>query len=350
LAIKVERANAPIRGKMKAWILEKQAKIEEKPLRLEELPTPHPKDDEIRIKISACGICRTDIHIAEGDLPLRKSPLILGHEIVGLVDEVGKDVKNFKVGSRAGIAWLNGACGKCKFCLSGRENLCPEAKFTGWNVDGGYTEYTTVPANFALKLGERLSLVELAPLMCPGIAGYRAFRLTQAQKGQILGLYGFGPTASYVLQVAKFSGVETFVITRSGKNRSAAKELGASWVGSYEDEIPYKLDAGIIFPPAGNLVEFALSQLDSGARLVLAPVTSTPIEIKDYNHIWMERSIISLANISRKDGAEFLKIAEEINIKTKLETFDFDELPEILIRAKQGKVDGNAVVKVAEQR
>jgi propanol-preferring alcohol dehydrogenase len=333
---------------MKAWILEKQAKIEEKPLRLEEVPTPHPKDNEIRIKIFACGVCRTDIHIAEGDLPLRKSPLILGHEVVGIVDEIGKDVKDFKLGNRAGVAWLNSACEKCKFCLSHRENLCSEAKFTGWNVDGGYAEYITVPADFALKLGERLSFVEIAPLMCPGIAGYRAFRLTQAQKGQRLGLYGFGPTASYVLQVAKFLGVETFVITRSEKNRNAAKELGADWIGSYDDNLPYKLDAGIIFPPAGNLVEIALSQLDSGARLVLAPVTSTPIEIKDYNHIWMERSIISLANIAREDGIEFLKIADEINIKTKLETFDFSQIPEALINAKHGKVNGNAVIKVAE--
>jgi propanol-preferring alcohol dehydrogenase len=333
---------------MKAWVLEKQARIEEKPLRLAEVPTPHPKDNEIRIKIYACGVCRTDIHIAEGDLPLRKSPLILGHEIVGIVDEVGKDVKDFKLGDRAGVAWLNSACGECKFCLSDRENLCPEAEFTGWNVDGGYAEYTTVLANFAFKLGENLSFVELAPLMCPGIAGYRAFRLTQAQKGQKLGLYGFGPTASYVLQVARFLGVETFVITRSEKNRNAAKGLGADWVRGYEDKLPCKLDGGIIFPPAGNLVEFALSQLDSGARLVLAPVTSTPIEIKDYNHIWMERSIISLANITREDGIEFLKIAEEINIKTKLEAFDFDELPETLIKAKHGKVDGNAVIKIAE--
>jgi propanol-preferring alcohol dehydrogenase len=334
--------------KMKAWLLEKQAKIEEKPLRLAEVPTPHAKDNEIRIKVFACGVCRTDIHIAEGDLPLRKSPLVLGHEMVGIVDEVGKDVKNFNHGDRAGVAWLNSACGKCKFCLSHRENLCPEAKFTGWNVDGGYAEYTTIPADFAFKLGEKLSFVELAPLMCPGIAGYRAFRLTQTLKGQRLGLYGFGPTASYVLQVAKFLGVETFVITRSEKNREAAKELGADWAGSYEDKLPCKLDAGIVFPPAGNLVEFALSQLDSGARLVLAPVTSTPIEIKDYNNIWMERSIISLANISRKDGAGFLKIADEINIKTKLETFDFDELPETLIRVKQGKAQGNTVIKIAE--
>ncbi len=334
--------------KMKAWILEKQANIEERPLKLVELPTPNTKDNEIRIKISACGVCRTDIHIAEGDLPLIKSHLILGHEIVGIVDEIGNEVKNFKVGSRAGAAWLNSACGNCKFCLSGRENLCPSAKFTGWNVNGGYAEYTTIPEDFALHLSQKLPFAELAPLMCPGIAGYRAFRLTQIQKGHKLGLYGFGPTASYVLQIAKFLGVETFVITRSEKNREIARELEADWTGSYEDEIPCKLDAGIIFPPAGNLVEFALSQLDWGGKLVLAPVTMTPIGIKDYNHIWMERSIISLANISRKDGIEFLKIADEINIKTKIATFDFNELPQALIRVKQGKVNGNAVIRVTE--
>ena len=333
---------------MKAWILERQARIEEKPLKLVEFPAPRPKDNEIRIKIYACGICRTDIHIAEGDLPMKKSPLILGHEIVGIVDEIGKEVRNFKLGDRVGAAWLNSACGECKFCLSGKENLCPSAKFTGWDVNGGYAEYATIPGDFAFTLGQSLSFVELAPLMCPGIAGYRAFRLTQIQKGHKLGLYGFGPTASYVLQVARFSGTEVFVVTRSKKGRNTAKESGANWVGSYEDKLPCKLDAGIVFPPAGNLVEFALSQLDSGGRLVLAPVTMTPIEIKDYSHIWMERSIVSLANISRRDGIEFLKIADKINIKTKLEVFDFNELPEILVNAKYGKVNGNAVIRIAE--
>ncbi len=331
---------------MQAWILEKQAKVDGKPLRLAEIPAPHPEDKGIRIKIAACGVCRTDIHIAEGDLPLRRSPLVLGHEIVGVVDEVGKEVKGFKHGDRAGLTWLNSTCGKCKFCLSGRENLCRQAKFTGWDVDGGFAEYITVSEDFAFKLSGKLPFTELAPLMCPGIAGYRAFRLAQLEKGQRLGLYGFGPTASYVLQVAEFLGIEAFVITRSEKNRKAARELGVSWAGSYEDEIPCKLDAGIVFPPAGNLVELALTQLDSGGRLVLAPVTSTPIEIKDYNHIWMERSVISLANIAREDGVEFLKIADEIDIKTKAEVFDFNELPEVLVRVKQGKISGNAVIKI----
>ena len=333
---------------MKAWILEKQAKIEEKPLRLEETPTPHPKDNEIRIKIFACGICRTDIHIAEGDLPLRKSPLILGHEIVGIVDEVGKEVNNFKRGDRAGVSWLNSSCGKCDFCLSGKENLCPDAKFTGWDANGGYAEYTTLSGDFAHHLGENLSFVELAPLMCAGIVSYRALRLTETKRGDKLGLFGFGPAARYVLQVAKFLGIETIVITRSEKNRKAAQELGASWVGDYEDKLPYKLGAGIIFPPAGNLVSFALSQLKSDGKLVLGAVYMTPIEIKDYNLIWMERSIKSLANVTRQDGVEFLRMVEKIPIKTEIEVFPVEKLQDALILTKKGKVKGNAVVKFAD--
>jgi propanol-preferring alcohol dehydrogenase len=332
---------------MRAWILDKQAQIEDMPLRLEEIPTPEPSDQEIRIKINACGICRTDIHIAEGDLPLKKTPLILGHEIVGIVDKIGKNVKAFKAGDRAGVAWLNHACGSCKFCLSNKENLCPQSTFTGWSADGGYAEYTVLDGNFAFHLAENLSFEEIAPLLCPGIAGYRSLKLTETKKGEIVGLYGFGPTASYVLQIAKHLGLEVFVITRSQKNRDAARELGADWTGTYEDKPPALLDAGIIFPPAGNLVEFALSQLDSNGRLILAPVYMTPIEIKDYNHIWLERSIKSLAHISREDGREFLKIAAEIKIKTEIESFPFEKLADILPLVKHGKIKGNAVIKIA---
>jgi len=188
--------------------------------------------------------------------------------------------------------------------------------------------------------------VETAPLMCPGIAGYRALKLTEAKKGDKLGLYGFGPAASYVIQVAKYSEIETYVVTRSEKNKNWATRLGADWVGGYEDEIPGKFDAAIIFPPAGNLVELALSQLDSGGKLVLAAVYMTPIEVKDYNHMWMERSVKSLANITRQDGREFLAIAAKVGIKTEIEVFSFDELPQVLILAKGGKVKGNPVIKI----
>jgi propanol-preferring alcohol dehydrogenase len=331
---------------MKAWILENQAPVEKIPLALKDLPDPHPKAHEIRIKNVACGVCRTDIHIAEGDLPLKKIPLVLGHEIVGIVDETGEKVSNFKIGDRAGIAWLNSTCGKCRFCLSDKENLCPNAHFTGWDDNGGFAEFSVISADFAFHLAEKQSFIESAPLMCPGIAGYRAFRLTELQEGDKLGIYGFGPTAAYVLQVAKHKNIEVYVITRSNINKKAANELGASWVGGYEDKIPVRLDGGIIFPPAGDLVPFALSQLDSGAKLVLGPVTMSPIEIKDYNLIWQERSIVSLAHISRKDGVEFLQIANDIKIKTSIDVFSFEDLPEVLIRVKHGKINGNAVIEI----
>jgi len=334
--------------KMKAWLLENQAPIEEKPLVLKALPDPEPKGYEIRIKNIACGVCRTDIHVAEGDLPLKKSPLILGHEVVGIVDKIGEQVSNFKIGDRAGIAWLNSTCGTCKFCLADRENLCPNAHFTGWDADGGFAEFSIISAEFAIPLGEKQTFIELAPQMCPGIAGYRAFRLTELKSGEKLGLYGFGPTATYVLQVAKHKNIQVYVITRNEKNQQSAIELGATWVGGYDDKIPTKLDGGIIFPPAGNLVPFALSQLDSGANLVLGPVTMSPIEIKDYNLIWQERSIISLAHISRKDGIEFLQLADDINMKASIDVFPFADLPEVLIQVKHGKVNGNAVIQIAK--
>jgi propanol-preferring alcohol dehydrogenase len=331
---------------MRAWILDRQAEIEERPLRLEEIPVPEPSDHEIRIKVHACGICRTDIHVAEGDLPLKKSSLILGHEVAGIVEKVGKDVTSFKVGNRAGVAWLNHACGGCDLCLSGLENLCTSALFTGWDVDGGYAEYTVLDGDFAYHLADNLAFEELAPLLCPGIAGYRSLKLTETKNGQKIGLYGFGPTASCVLQVAKHLGLEVFVVTRSQKNRDAAEQVGADWVGSYEDKPPIPFDAGIIFPPAGNLVEFALSQLKANGRLILAPVYMTPIEINNYNNIWLERSVKSLAHITRQDGREFLRIAGQINIKTQFESFGFEELAEVLPLVKHGKVNGNAVIKI----
>jgi propanol-preferring alcohol dehydrogenase len=332
---------------MKAWILENQKPIEKKPLVLKEVPDPHPKAHEIRIKNIACGVCRTDIHVAEGDLPPKKLPLILGHEVAGIVDEIGEEVSLFKIGDRAGIAWINSTCGRCKFCLSDRENLCPHAHFTGWDANGGFAEFSVVSSDFAFHLGEKQPFVELAPMMCPGIAGYRAFRLTELQPRGKLGLYGFGPTATYVLQVAKHKHIEVYVITRSEKNRRLANGLGANWVGGYEDKLPALLDAGIIFPPAGNLVSHALSQLESGGRLVLGPVTMTPIEIKDYNLIWQERSVMSLAHITRRDGVEFLKIADQETFQAPIEVFPFPDLQEVLIQVKHGKVNGNAVIKIA---
>ena len=333
---------------MKAWIIEEQKPVEKYPLKLVEIPDPHPGPGQIRIKVVACGVCRTDAHIAEGDLPLHKRPVVPGHEIVGIVDEIGEGVKRFKIGDRAGVTWLNYACGTCKYCRAGKENICENAKFTGWDVDGGYAEYHVVDERFALHLPEDRSFEELAPWMCPGVAGYRAFKLTGLSKGQKLGLYGFGPSATYILQVAKHLGIEVFVITRSEKNKEAAMKLGADWVGGYEDKLPVKLDGSILFPPVGKLVAFALSQLDKGGRLVLGPVTMTPVVIDDYDLLWHERHIVSLANVSREDGKEFIEIASKIDIKMDIEVFTFEGAPEALIKTRHSKQRGTAVLKIVE--
>lgn len=332
---------------MKAWVLEKQGKVETKPLIKKEIPIPKVKKNEIRIKIKATGICRTDLHVIEGDLPLHKKFVIPGHQIVGIVEEIGQDVTSFKEADRAGAAWLYSSCGSCKFCVSGRENLCGDAKFTGWDTDGGYTEFIVLDADFAYHLGDNHSSVEQVPFMCAGITGYRGYRLAKIKEGEKLGFFGFGPTASFILQIAKAKNIECFVVTRSKHNRNSAKELKADWVGDYNDKFPVKLDAAIFYPPAGELISNTLSLLLPGGRLILSPIYMSPIEIKNYTSLlWMERSIKSVANVTRRDGTEFLKIADELQIKSRIELFDFDNIPEALIKVSKGEINGTAVVEL----
>jgi propanol-preferring alcohol dehydrogenase len=334
---------------MRAWILEEHASVEERPLKLVEVPAPHPQDDEIRVKVVACGVCRTDIHIAEGDLPLRKSPIIMGHEIVGVVDEVGENVERFSEGDRAGVYWLHSSCGKCKYCLSGRENYCPEIQCVGWDQDGGYAEYVTVPAAYALPLNDvQMDALEIAPLMCPGIAGYAAIKLTEVQKGDKLGLYGFGPTAYCVLKVAHSMGIEVYVSTRSRKNIEAARREGARWAANAaKEKMPCRLDAAILFPPAGKLVEPVLSQLERGGILVMAPVSASPITIEDYSENLWGREIRTLYNLTRTDAEEFFCIVDRLGLKVGTSVFSFEELPDVLVLVKQGKLpEPNAVVEI----
>jgi propanol-preferring alcohol dehydrogenase len=334
---------------MRAWILEAQAKVEERPVRLVEVPTPHPEADEVRIQVVACGLCRTDIHIAEGDLELAKTPIILGHEVVGIVNEVGENVQRFREGDRAGVYWLHSTCGRCKYCLSGRENYCPEIQCTGWDADGGFAEYLTVPAAYALPLNNvRMDALEIAPLMCPGIAGYAAFKLTEVQEGDRLGLYGFGPTAHCVLKVAQARGIQVYVSTRSPKNIEAARREGARWAANTATEqMPCELDAAILFPPAGKLVEPALAQLERGGILVMAPVSSSPITIEDYSGNLWGRDIRTLYNLKRSDAEEFFAIVDQLDLRVGTSAFPFDELPDALVLAKQGKLpQPNAVIEV----
>ncbi len=335
---------------MKAWILEQQAPVEERPLRLADVPEPLLHDDEIRVRVLACGVCRTDIHIAEGDLPLKKSPLILGHEIVGIVAEVGRDVTRFRAGDRAGVYWLHSTCGHCKYCLSGRENYCPEIQCTGWDVDGGFAETAIAVAAYAVPLDDsRLTSVEIAPLMCPGIAGYAAFKLAGVQQGDRLGLYGFGPTAYYVLKVAQFLGIEVYVSTRSQRHIEEARQAGAVWAGNAaQEQMPAKLDAAMIFPPAGQLVEPALSQVQRGGTLVMAPVSASPITVTHYSETMWGRDMRTLYHLKRSDAEEFFGLVNSLDLRLGVQVFPFEAAPEALLLAKTGRLtQPNAVIEVS---
>jgi propanol-preferring alcohol dehydrogenase len=337
---------------MRAWILERQANIESKPLKLVELPDPHPKENQIRIKVLFCGICRTDIHIAEGDLPLKKSPIILGHEAVGVVDEVGKSTRRFRVGEKVGVYWLHSACGQCKHCRAQRENYCPEFKATGWDADGGFAEYLTIPERNAVSIdGISLNPDEIAPLLCPGVAGYAAFNLAGIQKGEKLGLYGFGPTAHCVLKVAQALGIESYVSTRSRKNIERAIKEGATWVGNTTNEVlPFKLDAAIIFPPAGNLVEPALTYVEKGGCVVLAPVSSSQIRIEDYSNNFWGRSLKTLYHVKKSHAEAFFEIVRDLGLEIRVgvRVYPFEDLPDVLIQVKVGELgQPNAVIQVA---
>jgi propanol-preferring alcohol dehydrogenase len=274
---------------MKAWIVEEQKNIEDKPVKLVELPVPEPGENEIRIKITHCGICRTDLHIAEGDIPLSKKHVVPGHEIVGVVDKVGPGAKKYKIGDRVGVSWLYWTCGKCKYCLRGDENYCPHIKRTGYDVDGGFEEYIVVNEDFAFDLRNiELPSEDLAPIMCPGITGHYAFRISGVREGERLGMLGFGTTAYYILRVAKSLDIEVYISTRSEEHERIAKKYGADWVGNLANEdFPHKVDAFIFFPTAGNLVERALENTVPAATLVLGAVTMTPITISNYTaNLW----------------------------------------------------------------
>jgi propanol-preferring alcohol dehydrogenase len=336
---------------MRAWLLDKQRPVEEWPLKLAHIPTPHAKENEIRLKILACGICRTDIHIAEGDLPLKKAPLVLGHEIVGIVDEVGEHVTRFHMGEKAGVYWLNHTCGQCKYCLKQQENYCPAIQCTGWDTHGGFAEYITIAESYALSLEEiELEPFKIAPLLCPGIAGFAAFNLTSLQKGDKLGLYGFGPTAYFVLQVAQSMGIETYVSTRSAKNIDHARKAGAEWAANAAiEKMPVQLDAAIIFPPAGALVEPVLSEVIIGGTVVLAPVSMSPIAIGNYSRNLWGRSIKTLYHLKRSDAEGFLKHIRGLDLDVGTKMFPFEVLPDALVLAKQGRMKKpNAVLAIGE--
>jgi len=310
---------------------------------------PVAREDELLVRVSACGICRTDLHVVEGELPVRLSSVVPGHQIVGRVAAIGSHVKDFAVDDRVGVAWLNRTCGKCKYCLTGRENLCEHALFTGWSVNGGYAEYAVVPASFAYRIPGDFEDVQAAPLLCAGIIGYRCLRLTgligNEWEGARLGIYGFGAAGHICIQLARARGSEVYVCTRDRERHQAlAHELGATWVGDTAEDPPVKLDTAIIFAPAGELVPAVLKALAKGGALVLGGIHMSPIPSFDYSLIYGERTIRSVANNTRADGREFLLEAARIPVRTHVQTFAFEQVNEALTALKHDAIRGAGVV------
>ena len=332
---------------MKAMLLKAPGPIASDPLRLSDVDAPQPGPGEVGVRVAACGLCHTDLHIIEGELPSHKLPLVPGHQVVGTVDRLGEGVTKLKSGDRVGIAWLHSACGQCQFCQAGRENLCPYAQFTGYDVDGGYAQYAIVPEDFAYPLPHALSDIQAAPLLCAGIIGFRALRQSEIKPSQRLGLYGFGASAHLTIQVAVHWGCEVYVFTRSAHHQELALRLGARWVGRAEDAAPAKLDAAIIFAPAGSIVPLALAALERGGTLALAGIYMSQIPPLDYaTHLYYEKTLRSVANATRQDGSDFLRLAAEIPVRTAVEVFPLAEANWALRLLKEGKIQGAGVLAV----
>jgi propanol-preferring alcohol dehydrogenase len=342
---------------MRALVLHRQDSIEKRPLACEETAVPAPAAGEVLVRVRACGVCRTDLHVVEGDLPLRRSPIVPGHQVVGEVvaaaEGAGPLPAGLRPGERVGVAWLRRTCGECSYCRRGRENLCDRAEFTGWTADGGFAEYTVVPADFAYRLPVGFSDLEAAPLLCAGIIGYRALRLTglgersEAWRGARLGLFGFGAAGHVAIQLARFRGADVYVFTRDrDRHQALAAELGAAWVGGAAAEPPVKLDAAIIFAPAGELVPSALKALDKGGTLVLGGIHMSLVPPLEYSLLWGERVVRSVANNVREDGRRFLEEAAAVPVRTHVTTFRLEEGNEALAALKNDALRGAAVLEV----
>lgn len=334
---------------MKAMILKKFAPIDKNPLELVDLPIPEPGPEDILIRIKISGVCHTDLHTVEGELPDVKLPLIPGHEVVGIVERSGQKASRFNEGDRVGVAWLYSSCGHCGFCARSLENLCENARFTGYHVNGGYAEYMIAPAKFAYSIPEVFSDREAAPLLCAGIIGYRALRLSEIKRGERLGLYGFGASAHVAIQVAVHWGCQVYVFSRSEEHRDLARKLGAVWTGTSKDDPPTKIDSSIIFAPAGELVLDALRVTEKGGTVALAGIYMSSIPEMDYvKYLYHERTLRSVANATRQDGEELLRIAGEIPIHTMTEIFPLEEANKALQLLKAGKINGAAVLKISD--
>jgi propanol-preferring alcohol dehydrogenase len=315
-----------------------------RPLRLAELPDPEPGPGQVRVGVSACGVCRTDLHVVDGELPHPRLPVIPGHEIVGRIDAVGPGVPASRIGERVGIPWLGRTCGACPYCAAGKENLCDEPGFTGYTLDGGYATAAIADARFALPLGDQGDDVALAPLLCAGLIGWRSLAL--AGDGRRIGLYGFGAAAHIVAQVALWQGREVFAFVRPGDDASAAfaRSLGAAWAGGSDESPPEPLDAAILFAPVGALVPTALKAVRKGGRVVCGGIHMSDIPGFPYALLWEERQLLSVANLTRQDGIAFLRVAPQAGVQTKTTTYPLEQANQALDDLRAGRFDGAAVL------
>jgi propanol-preferring alcohol dehydrogenase len=334
---------------MEAMLLHHTASIDTGPLVLSEMPVPNPGEDEVLIQVSTCGMCRTDLHVVEGELAPKLPSVIPGHQVVGRVVGGGSRAKMYAPGTRVGVPWLHRTDGKCEFCTRGRENLCPNALFTGWTAMGGYAEYVTAPEQFVYPIPEQFSDLAAAPLLCAGIIGFRALRLAEVQSGDTLAIYGFGAAGHVCIQVAKHWGLRVMVATREARHRQLAAELGAEWVGGAYDDPPVPLNAAIIFAPAGELVPAALKNLKRGGTLVLGGIYMTPIPWFSYDLLYWERKIRSVANNTRQDGIDFLRVAAEIPIHTEIQTFPLEQANQALKALKHDGIRGAGVLTIGQR-
>lgn len=317
------------------------------PLQLAELPLPSCGDNEVLLKVSACGVCRTDLHILDGELSKPRLPLIPGHEIVGSVAATGKNVRQFSIGQRVGVPWLGRTCGHCRYCTSGRENLCEEALFTGYTLNGGYAEYAVADPRYCFPLPEEYSDAEAAPLLCAGLIGYRA--LVAAGDAGNIGIYGFGAAAHIIAQVAHSQGRKVFAFTRPGDRdgQNFARELGANWAGDSTAAPPEEMEAAILFAPVGALIPQALRHTSKGGTVVCAGIHMSDVPAFPYSILWGERCIRSIANLTRRDGEEFLALAPKAGVRTEVETFPLEQANEALERLRNGQIRGAAVLTMS---
>jgi len=332
---------------MKACFLRTPAKVEKNPLEYGEFPDPSPGPREVLVRVKVCGVCRTDLHVIEGELPPKKSPVIPGHQVVGVIEQSGPEVKRFAAGARVGIAWLHKTDGTCEYCRRGEENLCDEPLFTGYSVNGGYAEYLVAPEAFIYALPNGFPDEQAAPLLCAGIIGYRCLKLAGVVRGEKLGFYGFGAAAHVAIQVARHWGVDVYAATRDVRHQKLAVELGAKWAGGTLDAPPVKLDAAIVFAPAGEIVPAALQVLRKGGRLILGGIHMSPIPSFAYDLLYQERMIRSVANNTRRDGEEFLSLAAEVPIHTMVQVYPLAEANRALNALKNDAISGAAVLRIS---